>query len=389
MKVVISAGGRFHAIHLAHQLQKYNLLSRLFSFSYRKSDAKYISRNLVTPINSCKLLDFLFSKLQASKLINRSIFNSYKDDLFDSIVSKKIKKIEQFDLFVGWSNYSLRTMDWVKKIGAKAIIESGSSHIIEQKKILESECEKWGVSLQPIYPKTISKMCAEYSAADYIMTLSEYSRQSFIRQGIMSNKVLMVPCGIDVDFFLSETDCKIKNKFRVIVVGLLCLRKGIQYLLQAWNQLNLPVDKAELVLVGCIQSDFELVLKNFKLRKNIIFYGSTDRAGLKKLYNNSSIFVLPSVEDGFGMVLGEAMACGLPVICTENVGAAEMVKNNKNGFVVPAASSQALAEKILWCYQNQDTLVYMGKDAKEWVKNWSWDNYGKNIIEVYKKVLQE
>lgn len=387
MKVVISAGGRFHAINLASQLQKLDFLSKLFSFSYTKSDKEILSNRLVEQINSCKMLDLFFSKFRCAKLFNRSVFNFYKDDMFDFIVSKKIKHVAQIDLFIGWSNYCLRTLQHAKSVGAKVVVEAGSCHILEQQRILEDEYDRRGIRLQPVYHKTITKMCAEYSASDYIMTLSKYSRNSFIKHGIAPSKVLQVSCGADVSFFLHAEKAEKKNKFRVIFVGLLCLRKGVQYLIEAWNKLNLPLSDAELILVGCMQKDFEATLKNFEINKNVIFYGSTDKIELRRLYSSSSVFVLPSLEDGFGMVLGEAMSCGIPVICTENVGAAEFVIDGENGFVVPAGNGQALAEKILWCYQHQDALIDMGDTAKKQASCFGWENYGKAIVLEYKKIL--
>lgn len=388
MKVVVSAGGRFHAIHLAHQLQRRNLLKKLYSFSYTRSDKAYVDQNFVHTVNLCKCMDLVFSKLKLARFFNRSIFNSYKDDLFDLIVSEKVKNIGEFDLFVGWANSSLKTLTLAKKMGAISIIESGSCHIVEQNKLIEQEYEKWGVRYKPTCPRVINKMCREYELSDYIMTLSDFSRQSFINQGIPQNKVLKVECGVDVDFFLQNSIVARKTKFRVVFVGMICLRKGVQYLIDAWNKLNLPIEESELLIVGNIQNDFQNVLKNQKLNKNIIFCGSVDRNKLIRIYNRASVFVLPSIEDGFGMVIGEAMASGVPVICTENVGASDIIKGSNLGFVVSSANSQVIAEKVLWCYKNQDYLLGMGCQSKNWIKDFSWSRYGQRVIAAYDAILR-
>jgi glycosyltransferase involved in cell wall biosynthesis len=161
----------------------------------------------------------------------------------------------------------------------------------------------------------------------------------------------------------------------------------VQYLIEAWNKLNFSDGQAELMLVGNLQKDFNTVLRKMPLKKNIIFVGSTNKNELLNLYNRASVFVLPSVEDGFGMVVGEAMAAGIPVICTANVGASEIIKGHSCGFIVPAADSDALAEKILWCHNNQGDLLRMGIRARKIVQNWSWSNYGNRIIEIYSQIL--
>ena len=98
--------------------------------------------------------------------------------------------------------------------------------------------------------------------------------------------------------------------------------------------------------------------------------------------------MLASIEDGFGMVLPQAMACGLPIICTENTGAADLIENEKQGFVVPIRNVSALKEKIIWLYENTSHRSHMAKEAKTKVcKGFSWDDYGKRIISSYKMCL--
>jgi glycosyltransferase involved in cell wall biosynthesis len=232
-------------------------------------------------------------------------------------------------------------------------------------------------------------MTQEYAYADYIMTLSSFSRQSFLKRGFPECKILQVPCGFDVEDFVRarQNSALQPQKFRVIFVGLICLRKGIHHLLEAWNKLNLPENEAELVLVGNLQKDFKQVLRHMSLKKNVIFSGPVNREKLAKLYQTSSVFVLPSVEDGFGMVMGEAMASGLPVICTDCTGGPDILQEQKHGFIVPSKNIEILAERILWCFQNQNLAKQMGMEAQQYVQQFTWDNYGEKVYEVYQKIL--
>jgi len=417
VKIVISAGGRFHALHLAQQLEKRNSLKHLFTFSYTHNDRKNISHKLVSNISACYLLDIVYLKARFDRLIHKSSYNVFKDNFFDYLVNKKISKIKAFDIFVGWAHYALKSITAARKAGAKIIIESGSCHILEQKKLLEEEYSKFNVPFIPLHKKNIAKMLQEYQLADYIMTLSEFSYQSFIKHGVPKSKLFKVTCGIDVDYFLQSRTLRdaqptlklrrapqgerlvnsdtyhekniVREKYRVIFVGLLNLRKGIQYLLQAWNKLSItiPEDQIELLLVGNLQQDLKLVLQNIPIKKNVIFYGSTSRENLRELYRSSNLFVLPSIEDGFGMVMGEAMASGLPVICTTNTGGPDIIIDQEHGFIIPARNSNALAEKIEWCYNNQETCKLMGVNAQEQIKKFTWDRYGENVHQIYKSIL--
>jgi glycosyltransferase involved in cell wall biosynthesis len=388
MKIIISAGGRFHAIQLACQMATRKNLLNFFSFSYTKKDALFLDKSNVSVIRSCKILDMLFLKLRLYRFMNPSIFNNFKDDFFDNLVNKQLKKFPSFDLFVGWSHYSLRSMQTARKKGAIIVIESGSSHIQEQQQLLEEEYKKWNITFNPIHPDVIAKMTYEYECTDYIMTLSTASRTSFIKHGISPQKLLQSTCGIDVDYFLSQPkELNRDKKFRVIFVGLVNLRKGIPYLIEAWNKINLPASLSELVIVGPIQKDMAQLLPQLTLKKNIVFYGPTNRETLKKIYYQSSLFVLPSVEDGFGMVMGEAMACGLPVICSTNTGAPDVIDDRIHGFLVPPQNSCVLAEKIGWFYKHQFACKNMGNEGRRRILDFTWNNYGENINNIYQKIL--
>ncbi|MFH1461373.1 MAG: glycosyltransferase family 4 protein [bacterium] len=386
MKVVIAAGGRFHAFHLAHQLEKRDVLKKLYTASYTNKDKAYVSNNFVKKNYSFDFFATIFSRFRFHKFFNKSKLHVFTDKVFDKWLSKRIAQEGKIDIFVGWANYFLNSIDQIKKTGAKIIVECGSTHIKEQQKLLKEEYQRFGLNMEPICKQNLEKILAEYEAADYIMTCSGFTYRSFIKHGIDQNKILKVPYGVDLDSFIN-VEKKMDGKFRVICVGLMCLRKGIPYLLQAWKKLNLPIDSTELLLVGNVQKDLMFFLKNFTLPKNVIFYGSTDRITLFNLYAKSSLFVLPSIEEGLSMTIAEAMASSLPVLCTTNTGGEELIENEKQGFVVPIRDIDILAEKILWCYQNQNICEQMGLSAKQKVQNFTWDVYGQKIYEEYKKII--
>ncbi len=386
MKVVISAGGRFHAHRLAQQLQARNSLLKLFTFDFAHKDSMLLDRSHVLPIAQCKIINDLFTRLNLGRIIDKSRFNVFKDNLFDTLVSKKINSLESFDLFVGWSHYTLSCIPAIRKAGAKIIIESGSCHILSQQQLLCEEYQRWQMPYKPIDQRTIDKMLAEYYEADYIMTLSSFAQKSFIDHEIPENKVLMTPCGVDVEFFLQEAHLH-KSKFLVIFVGLVSLRKGIQYLLQAWSKLKLPAHQTELIIVGAMQKDFATIMHKLPIETNVTFVGPTDRETLRKLYQQSSLFILPSIEEGFGMVIGEAMAAGLPVICSKNSAGPDLIKDQEHGFLITPSDIQELAEKIQWCYEYQEDAAQMGREGQKQISSFSWDTYGARVYELYNNIV--
>lgn len=390
MKISIIAGGRFHAFHLAHQLEKQHCLSKLYTFVYTQQDHKYLPTSQVNHFYLPGFINTAFQKSKLYKFITPSTFNSYKDNLFDYQVSRKITS-DNANIFVCWANYALITMQKIKihNPKAKIIIESGSCHILEQQKILADEYNRQGLTYPALHPKNISKMLKEYEQADYIMTLSNFSRSSFVRQGFSSDKLLKVTPGTDIRFFLQTQTGNITippKKFRAIFVGLAGVRKGVHYLVDAWNQLNLPENYTELLIVGNVQKDLKQVLSTKKLKSNIVFYGSTNRESLLSLYHSSNVFILPSLEEGCAMVTGEAMASGLPVICSTHSGADELMTNGKEGFLIPPYDVKSLKDKILWCYENQADATAMGQIGQQTIQKFTWDFYGQQVYDMYKKI---
>ena len=386
MKVVISAGGRFHAHRLSQELTKHNALLKLFTFDYTKKDVINLPPKYVIVITSCKIANDLFVRLRLSRFVNPARFNDVKDNLFDWLVSKHIEKMEPFDLFVGWAHYAQKSLPAVRKKGAKIILESGSCHIQEQENILREVYGRFNLSFFPIKNSCKQKMLDEYAQADYIMTLSDFAHQSFIQHKIPPKKLLTSPCGIDVAFFLAPRK-KPKELFQVIFVGLVTIRKGIHTLLEAWKLAKLPTNKARLVIVGSMQKDFAHIAHTLPLSPSIVFAGPKDRMTLKKLYHESSLFVLPSLEDGFGMVIGEAMASGLPVVCSTHSAGPELTGNGKYGFLFQPEDTQKLADILDWCFHHRHEIEEMGHQGQNFIKQFSWDAYGDRIHAIYQNIV--
>ena len=155
--------------------------------------------------------------------------------------------------------------------------------------------------------------------------------------------------------------------------------------MQAFGELNLP--DAELLLVGHIEDLYrEHILKAVTGNKLIRAIGSIPHGELQQYYSSASVFVLPSLTDLFGMVSLEAMACGVPVIVTENTGSNDAVCDGENGFIIPIRDSEAIKQKLLWLYYHPEERSEMGKSAYMRSCDYTWDAYGQRIIAVYNKI---
>ncbi len=379
MRATLSVGGKFQAFALARQLFNKGFLWRLITsypkFEVRKSG---IPKNLVVSIIIKEVLERVWNKLP---IFVRNFYNPqfFISELFDFLASKKIKT---GDIFVGWSSFSLHSLRVAKSKGMVGVIERGSSHIEYQRDILKEEYEKFGVKPVLPHPKIVEKELREYEEADYIAIPSSFVRRTFLERGISENKLIQVPYGVDLSLFKQVP--KRDTTFRVIFGGGLSLRKGTHYLLRAFSELNLP--NSELLLVGHVNPEIVKFLHKHEGHFKQMAYRPLSE--LHDLYSQGSVFCLPSLEEGMAMVQAQAMACGLPLICTPNTGGDDLIRDGQEGFVVPIRDTEKLKEKLLWFYKNPEQMVVMGQAAKERVsKGFTWDDYGKKMIAEYERIV--
>ena len=378
-KIIISVGGRFHAFNLAKQLLKRGFLKRLIT-SYPKFEVKKhgIPSQKTSSILIKEILERSWRKLP---VFLRNIYNPqfFISDLYDKLASRKITKS---DIFVGWSSFSLYSLRRAKKLGAITILERGSSHMLEQQRILNEEYDKFGLKVQLAHPKIIEKELKEYEEADYISIPSSFVKRSFLKNGIPESKLIQVPYGIDLSAFrqILKTD----NVFRVVFAGGMTTRKGVHYLLQAFSELNLP--NSELVLAGSINDEIKPFFKKYKGKYK--WMGHIPQKELYKYYSQGSVFVIMSIEEGLAMVQPQAMACGLPVIATTNTGGEDIIRDGVDGFIIPIRDVEKLKEKLTYLYENSEICQKMGKSAQQRVsQGFTWDDYGEKIVKEYEKII--
>jgi glycosyltransferase involved in cell wall biosynthesis len=378
MEVTISVCGRFHAFYLAQQLLKRGYLNRLIT-SYPKFEvAKYgIPKEKV---GSVVIKEFMERGWHKVPLFLKNLYNPQNLilDIYDKWASHLYTKS---DICVAFAGCSLNTIRKAKNMGAITILERGSSHILYQTEILKEEYEKLGVKPQLAHPKIIEKQLQEYNEVDYISIPSLFVKRSFLQYGIPENKLIHIPYGVHLDEFRQIP--KEDNVFRVIYTGPMTLQKGVLYLLKAYSDLRLP--NSELLLVGGISDEIKPFFKKFE--GNYRWVGHVPQKELYKYYSQGSVFVIMSIQEGLAMVQPQAMACGLPVICTTNTGGEDIVRNGMDGFIIPIRDVEALKEKLIYLYENPSICEAMGQYAKERVSSgFSWDHYGDRMIKEYERI---
>lgn len=221
----------------------------------------------------------------------------------------------------------------------------------------------------------------EIELADHIFVASSITKNSLVETGTPPEKVSIVPYGAPLEYY----DYKEKDDdvFRVLFIGRVGPRKGVHYLLSAWEKLNIP--KSELLIIGLNEFP-DGVLEKYSDRIKYIPY--VPHSELNKYYNSADVFILPSLVEGFGLVILEAMTCGIPVIATNNTAAPDIIDNGKDGFIIPIRDIDEICQKIEWFYLNTDEHEKMKVNARQKAEKFTWSIYRKNLSKELMKIYK-
>ncbi|NDJ53496.1 MAG: glycosyltransferase family 4 protein [Chloroflexi bacterium] len=375
IQVIVSSGGPFHAYHLVRGVHRAGYLKRFITTIFNRLE-EGIPREQVRQILLPELAGQAISRLPGAG----NLYLSYlvRDNWFDWAARRFVDGGDIFHVFNHFGLYSMRK---AKQHGMTTIVERSTAHPIAHETLLSEEYERHGLRLPDSNQRVIDKHLAEYEEADIIMVPSQFVWRTMIENSVPEQKLRRVHFGFDPAVFAPDPSAKQDDVFRIIFVGSISLQKGVQYLLEAFKRLALP--NAELLLVGGTFPDSQSFLPTYSgLYRYERF---VPHHQLVRLYQQSSVFVLPSIQDGFGMVVYEAAACGLPVITTENVGAE--IRDGKDGFVVPIRDPDTLAENLLQLYEDAALRQAMGASARAYVENQTWERYHAELKSHYDNIM--
>jgi starch synthase len=195
-----------------------------------------------------------------------------------------------------------------------------------------------------------------------VLLPSTFVARSFLAQGIPARRLLRVPYPVQKIAGASMIVPKPPPKdgvFRILYVGAISIRKGLRYLVEAFRQLKHP--QKELWIVGPPTNASGL--ENLSLPEGVKFFGPLKGDDLQAVYLKATVFCLPSIEDGFGLVLNEALAYGLPVIATNHTGIEDLLPDGKGGMVVPIRDVAAIASWLNRLANDRDFLTTKRQEA--------------------------
>ncbi len=340
MNVAISVVRPFHVTKMANALRKHVDHVDIWSTAPRKYfhhlDSAVRTHIVPAPV---EIISQVFKLQLVPAAFQRGI------DWWDRMVAMVMPRS---DVVIGFATQSFHTGQATRRRGSTFVLDRACPFVDFQQDLMRRESEKAGAvyEAQPTWFR--DRQLAEYEIANTILVPSHYSGRTFPEH--LQSKLLLAP-------LLGRAQPKgaihleRNTPFTVGVLGGNPLRKGYLYLLEAWKQLNLP--NARLLLRT--SSDFSPFPKLAELLREtpnveIIEY----IPNIAEFYQRCDLFVLPSVDDGFGMALFEAMANGVPSIATRNCGASELLTDGVDGLVIDAGNVEQLAQAMLSLYENEE-----------------------------------
>lgn len=284
------------------------------------------------------------------------------------------------DVFFGYSYASLEAIASEKERGVGTIVDQIDPGELEYR-IVEEEMRLW-----PDYAQTtitppqayFDRARAEWGLADVVVVNSDWTKDALIEEGVPANKIVVLPLAYELPEAPNALACDLtdghrRRRLTVLWLGSVIVRKGIQYLVAAAKQLQKePID---FLVAGPIGISDKAIAE---APPNMHWLGPIPRGQASQFYQESDVFVLPTLSDGFAITQIEAMAHGVPVVATPNCG--RVVEDGKTGFVVPARDSVALANALSVLAYDRDLLREMSLACRSSAANFGIDRYGESLL---------
>lgn len=384
MKVALSVLGKFHTFDLARELHAKGVLERLFTgYPRYKLHEEHLPEHLVDCfpwINTPYLAFPQRERLGTTLLRGWEYLNCVS---FDQHTARHLPPC---DVFVGLSSSTLLSGRRAKALGARFVCDRGSSHIRRQDDLLREEYARWQMPYMPVDPRIIAREEAEYEEADAITVPSAFSARTFIEQGVPEAKVHQLSYGVNLEAFRPSAS-PAPHSLDILFVGVGDLRKGVPYLLQAYKALKHP--HKSLSFAGTFSPRMVRHMRSLGLwSDDIQLLGHLSWSELRERMSRSHALVLPSIEEGFGLVIPQALACGCPVIATEHTGAPDLFRDGEAGYILPIRRVDLITDRLQQLADSPATRERLSLAALQVVNDiGGWRTYGDNAMRIYQSLL--
>jgi glycosyltransferase involved in cell wall biosynthesis len=297
-----------------------------------------------------------------------------------------LKKVRIFGAFFYW--YAVFKKIW--KIDPDLVhvqsLISGMPALIS-KNLLKIPYAVWAQGSDVYHPKGFIKWTSRtvIKNADSAIALTKDMQKAML--DIYDRDITIVPNGINLAEVPDEPAVRdeVDQGKRILYVGRLSPVKGVQYLIRAMKQVHDTIPDARLIIIGSGRERgmLEALSTELGIQEYVQFRGEVPHESVLSFMQQADVFVLPSLSEGFPMVIVEALACGLPVVGSRVGGMPEIITDGTNGYLVEAKDVRALAEKILFLLHDEKLRKKISDNNKELVKKYTWEHVIIELEKIY------
>lgn len=287
---------------------------------------------------------------------------------------------------------ALFTMQRAAELGLFTVYEQPSQHHAFFTRIAKEQIDRYpelaGEGTQLLIDEKAARRNQrrdqELALTNRIVCNSSFTRRTLTANHIPESKIDVIPLGFPEP--VAALPDRNWDRLVFLNAGTQNLRKALHLLYRAWRLAQIPEKDAELWLIGKMnlpESTREGLPGKVTIRESI------PQPDLMDLYLKANVFILPTLADGFGMVITEAMSRGLIVITTENSGGPDLITHGVDGLIIPAGSEEAIRQALSWCLENRDKLPDMSRRAWLRAAGWQWSDYRRGIVKLMTNRFEE
>jgi glycosyltransferase involved in cell wall biosynthesis len=309
--------------------------------------------------------------------------------LHDYLVARQLPALKgSIDIIHAWPQGALRTVQVAKRLGIRTVLERPNAHTRFAYEVVQKECERIGVSLPPGYEHAYDAAILkheekEFAQTDALLCPSEFVVKTFVDQGFSRERLVRFIYGMDEKkFHPSDKPRDLKGGLKMLFVGVCAVRKGLHFALEAWLK-STASKTGRFLIAGDFMPAYREKLTPMLAHPTVEVLGH--RNDIPELMRECDLFVLPSIEEGFGLVCTEAMASGcVPLVsnaCTD------LCRDSENSMVHPVGDVAALTGQMTRLDQDRGLLAQMRAAGLAAVPTFTWKTAGVSLLQAYQQVL--
>jgi glycosyltransferase involved in cell wall biosynthesis len=310
--------------------------------------------------------------------------------LHDRIVARRLKKLAgQIDIVHAWPLGALETLKTAAALGIPTVLERCNAHTGFAMEVVQKECDRLGVVLPPDHEhafnaEKLRKEEGEYRLATRLLCPSDFVVRTYLDRGYTRNQLARHIYGYDEKVYYPANEPRDpKRALTMLFVGVCAVRKGVHYALEAW--LKSPASKnGTFLIAGEFLPAYQEKLASMLAHPSVKVLGH--RNDVPELMRKSDILVLPSIEEGFGLVIAEAMGSGCVPLASD--ACSEICSHKKTGLMHRVGDVDALTQHITMLHEDRSLLEKLRAASLRAAPEITWTAAGRILLDVYRDTIE-